>query len=110
VVGIACSKIVELTGRPTLICAINEEGMAHGSARSIDGFHIVEALDTVSDLLVKYGGHPMAAGFTVPAAKIDEMRWRLNRYAERGSADRAAGACDDGGRGARSYRRCNRLD
>lgn len=81
VVGIACSKIVEMTGRPTLICAINAEGMAHGSGRSIDGFHIVEALHTVSDLLVKYGGHPMAAGFTVPADRIEEMRWRLNRHA-----------------------------
>lgn len=81
VLGIACSKIVEITGRPTLICAINEEGVAHGSARSINGFHLVEALDSVSDMLVKYGGHPMAAGFTVEAAKVDEMRWRLNRYA-----------------------------
>lgn len=81
VVGIACSKIVEQTGCPTLICAINEEGMAHGSARSIDGFHIVEALQSVADLLVKFGGHPMAAGFTVPAEKIEEMRWRLNHYA-----------------------------
>jgi single-stranded-DNA-specific exonuclease len=80
VVGIACSKVVEMTGRPTLICAINEEGMAHGSARSIDGFHLVEALDSVADLLVKYGGHPMAAGFTVPAEKIPEMRRRLCEY------------------------------
>jgi single-stranded-DNA-specific exonuclease len=81
VVGIACSKIVEMTGCPTLICAINDEGMGHGSARSIDGFHIVEALQSVADLLVKFGGHPMAAGFTVPGEKIEEMRWRLNRYA-----------------------------
>ena len=81
VVGIACSKIVEQTGCPTLICAINEKGMAHGSARSIDGFHIVEALQSVADLLVKFGGHPMAAGFTLPAEKIDELRWRLNSYA-----------------------------
>ncbi len=81
VLGIACSKIVEMTGRPTLICAINEEGVAHGSGRSISGFHLVEALDAVSDALVKYGGHPMAAGFTVQADKIDEVRWRLNRHA-----------------------------
>ena len=81
VVGIACSKVVELTGRPTLICAINDEGMAHGSARSIEGFHLVEALDAVADLLVKYGGHPMAAGFTVPSEKIPEMRSRLQQYA-----------------------------
>lgn len=81
VIGIACSKIVEMTGRPTLICSINEEGVGHGSARSIDGFHIVEALDSVSDLLVKYGGHPMAAGFTIHSDKLDEMRWRLNDHA-----------------------------
>lgn len=81
VLGIACSKIVELTGRATLICSIDEEGMAHGSARSINGFHLVEALDSVSELMVKYGGHPMAAGFTVESGKIEEMRWRLNRHA-----------------------------
>jgi single-stranded-DNA-specific exonuclease len=81
VIGIACSKVVDLTGCPTFICSINEEGMAHGSARSINGYHLVEALDEVSDMLVKYGGHPMAAGFTVAADKIDEMRGRLNRRA-----------------------------
>jgi single-stranded-DNA-specific exonuclease len=81
VIGIACSKMVEMTGRPTLICSIDEEGVAHGSARSVNGFHMVEALDTVSDALVKYGGHPMAAGFTVAAAKIEELRYRLNRHA-----------------------------
>jgi single-stranded-DNA-specific exonuclease len=41
----------------------------------------VEALDAISDALVKYGGHPMAAGFTVAATKIEEMRYRLNRHA-----------------------------
>src|SRR5262249_13386644 len=81
VIGIACSKIVDLTGRPTFICSIDEEGVAHGSARSINAFHLVEALDAVSDTLVQYGGHPMAAGFTVAGAKIEEMRYRLNRHA-----------------------------
>jgi single-stranded-DNA-specific exonuclease len=81
VIGIACSKIVEMTGRPTFICSIDEEGIAHGSARSTGGFHLVEALDAVSEALVKYGGHPMAAGFTVAATKIEEMRYRLNRHA-----------------------------
>lgn len=80
VLGIACSKLVEMTGRPTLICSV-ENGLAHGSARSINGFHLVEALDYASEVLVKYGGHPMAAGFTVETSKIEEMRWRLNRHA-----------------------------
>jgi single-stranded-DNA-specific exonuclease len=55
--------------------------MAQGSARSIRGFHVVEALDTASELLVKYGGHPMAAGFTLAAEKIEALSLRLNRYA-----------------------------
>ncbi|MCW5971382.1 MAG: single-stranded-DNA-specific exonuclease RecJ [Blastocatellales bacterium] len=81
VVGIACSKVVERFGRPTLICAINEQSIAHGSARSIDGFHMVEALDSVSMLLEKYGGHPMAAGFTIRSDRLPEFRARLNEYA-----------------------------
>ena len=82
VVGIVCAKLVERTGRPTLACAINEEGIAHGSARSINGFHIVEAMQASSHILVKFGGHPMAAGFTIKAENIEEFRQRLNRYAE----------------------------
>ncbi|MEP7273581.1 MAG: single-stranded-DNA-specific exonuclease RecJ [Acidobacteriota bacterium] len=91
VVGIACSKIVEEFGRPTLICAINDEGMGHGSARSIAGFHIVEALDSVSSILKKYGGHPMAAGFTISADQVDEFRLRLNEYAAERLSDEDLG-------------------
>jgi single-stranded-DNA-specific exonuclease len=81
VVGIACSKIVEKFGRPTLICSITDDGMARGSARSVAGFHIVQALESVGDLLEKFGGHPMAAGFSLKREKIDEFRYRLNRHA-----------------------------
>ena len=81
VVGIVCSKLVERTGRPTLTCSINDEGLAHGSARSIPGFHMVEALQSAADILVKFGGHPMAAGFTIQADHLEEFRYRLNRYA-----------------------------
>jgi single-stranded-DNA-specific exonuclease len=83
VIGIACSKVVEMTGRPAFICSVDEEGIAHGSARSINGFHLVNALDQVSDLLLKYGGHPMAAGFTIEEVKLGEMRRRLNLHAEK---------------------------
>ena len=82
VVGIVCSKLVERTGRPTLTCAINQAGIAHGSARSIKGFHIVEAMQSASDILIKFGGHPMAAGFTIKAEHLEEFRARLLRYAE----------------------------
>jgi single-stranded-DNA-specific exonuclease len=83
VIGIACSKVVEITGRPAFICSVDNEGIAHGSARSITGFHLVDALDQVSDLLLKYGGHPMAAGFTIEKEKLEEMRRRLNLHAEK---------------------------
>src|SRR5262245_5165302 len=82
VIGIACTKMVEMTGRPTLICSVSEDGIAHCRARSINGVHMVDALASVSDLLVKYGGHPMAAGFSLRAEKISDLRTRLNRYAE----------------------------
>ncbi|MEW6731115.1 MAG: single-stranded-DNA-specific exonuclease RecJ [Acidobacteriota bacterium] len=81
VVGIAAAKIVERYGRPALVCAIRN-GMAHGSARSIKKFNIVQALEAVADgLLVKYGGHAMAAGFVLPADRIGELQTRLNDYA-----------------------------
>ncbi len=82
VVGIVCSKLVEQTGRPAFACAINAEGLAHGSARSIKGFHLVEAMQSCAELLEKFGGHPMAAGFTIKAERLEEFRFRLNRYAQ----------------------------
>jgi single-stranded-DNA-specific exonuclease len=91
VVGIVCNKLVERTGRPTLACAINEDGLAHGSARSIPGFHIVEAMQASSDILVKFGGHPMAAGFTIRAEHLEDFRSRLNRYASEMLSDDALG-------------------
>lgn len=91
VVGIVCSKLVERTGRPTLACAINDEGIAHGSARSIPGFHIVEAMQASSDLLIKFGGHPMAAGFTIMAENIEAFRFRLNHYADEFFRDKEMG-------------------
>jgi len=83
VVGIAASKIVEATGRPTLIAAVNAEGVAHGSGRSIAGFHLIEALEAARDLVIKYGGHPMAAGFTIMADNLEALRRRLNLHADR---------------------------
>lgn len=83
VVGIAAAKIVEKYGRPALVCSIRD-GMAHGSARSIKSFNILRALEAVSDgLLIKFGGHSAAAGFTLEASRIDELRSRINEYARK---------------------------
>ncbi|MBL8151196.1 MAG: single-stranded-DNA-specific exonuclease RecJ, partial [Blastocatellia bacterium] len=66
---------------PALVCSIRN-GLAHGSARSVKNFDIVKALEAVSpDLLFKFGGHAAAAGFTLPATKLDLLRERINRYA-----------------------------
>ncbi len=81
VVGIAAAKIVDRYGRPTLVCSIRD-GIAHGSARSIKNFNIVKALEAVADnLLIKYGGHSAAAGFSLPANKLGELRERINAHA-----------------------------
>ena len=79
VVGIVASKIKEKVFRPAAVLSIQGD-FAVASVRSIPGVHAVEALDSVSDLLVKYGGHPAAAGFTVPTDKIHELRRRLGEF------------------------------
>ena len=77
VLGIVASRLCEKYHRPTVLCSI-EDGVATGSARSIRGFNIAEALEKSEHLLVKHGGHAMAAGLTVEAANIDELRASLD--------------------------------
>lgn len=80
VLGLVAGRIAEKFCRPTIII---EGGNAEcrGSARSIPGFNIVAALDECQDILVKYGGHAQAAGFTVAAVKIEELQRRLSALA-----------------------------
>jgi single-stranded-DNA-specific exonuclease len=80
VVGIAASKVVERFHRPVFVLG-TENGVAHGSGRSIRQFHLLEALESMPDLFTKFGGHRQAAGITMPSARIGEFRERLNRYA-----------------------------
>lgn len=83
VVGIVASKILERYYRPVIVLAINPEtGECKGSARSIPGFDIYEALTDCSDLLHHYGGHPSAAGMSLHRRELGEFEQRLNRYAE----------------------------
>ncbi|MBO8172623.1 MAG: single-stranded-DNA-specific exonuclease RecJ [Bacillaceae bacterium] len=83
VIGIVASRLVEKYYRPTIVLSIDEEsGMAKGSARSIQGFDIYRALSTCRDLLPHFGGHPMAAGMSLEASDIEELRSRLNRLAD----------------------------
>ena len=81
VIGIVASNILERYGKPTFIIGIDEEGVARGSARSVEGFNIFEAITACSGDLIKFGGHPLAAGITLTRDNIDNFRQHINEYA-----------------------------
>lgn len=82
VVGIVASRLVETFYRPTIVLGIDrEKGIAKGSARSIVGFDMYEALTTCKDLLPHFGGHVMAAGMTMPIENVEPFRERLKQVA-----------------------------
>jgi single-stranded-DNA-specific exonuclease len=80
IVGLAASRLTEAYYRPSIVVEVGPE-QSRGSCRSIPGFHITKALDECQDLLVRYGGHAAAAGFTVETAKLDALRERLQAIA-----------------------------
>ena len=83
IVGIVASKIVEALCRPAIVVAIDaEEGLARGSARSVEGYHIYAALTACSDVLIRCGGHQAAAGFDIRADRLEDLRTRLRSHAE----------------------------
>lgn len=82
VVGIVASRLVEKYYRPTIILSVDvEKGIAKGSARSIEGFHMYKELAKNRDILPAFGGHPMAAGMTLAMEDVDELRYRLDKQA-----------------------------
>ena len=82
VIGIVASRVMQAFHRPTVVIGI-EDGMGKGSCRSVSGFSIVGALQHCAPLLEKFGGHEMAAGLSVKAGKVDELRETLNEFAGR---------------------------
>ncbi len=80
VVGLAASRVAERFHRPAIVFSI-EEGIATGSARSIAGFDLFEALTSAAGLLETFGGHVFAAGMKAKAENIDALREHLDRYA-----------------------------
>jgi len=81
-VGLVASRLTDAYYRPSIV-ACQENGFIRASCRSIPEFHITQALDECSDLLVRHGGHAMAAGFTVQEDKLTELIAGLNAIAER---------------------------
>lgn len=81
VIGIVSSRITEKYYKPSIILCV-EDGRASGSARSVEGFSIFDALYNCKDLMDKFGGHEMAAGMSLPHDKVEELSQRLNEYAQ----------------------------
>lgn len=82
VVGIVAARLVERYHRPAFVLAV-ENGVARGSARSVDGWPLHEALAECGDLLLTHGGHAMAAGLSLRTENLEPFRRRILRRAER---------------------------
>ena len=78
--GIVAGRLRERYNKPSFVLT-RAEGCAKGSGRSIEAYHMFHALVEVKDLLLKFGGHPMAAGFSLEEKDVDEFRRRLNENA-----------------------------
>jgi single-stranded-DNA-specific exonuclease len=86
VIGILASRVVEQTRRPAIVIAHqksgeNSDSEAHGSGRSIPGFHLLQAIESCHELFTRFGGHAHAVGFSLPSSRVPELRERLTSYA-----------------------------
>lgn len=81
VIGIVASHILEKYSKPVIIIGIDSSGIARGSARSLEGFNIYDAINYCSNDLIRFGGHPLAAGITIEKEKIASFRKHINEYA-----------------------------
>ncbi|MFP4459137.1 MAG: single-stranded-DNA-specific exonuclease RecJ [Candidatus Zixiibacteriota bacterium] len=79
VIGIVASRLVEKFHRPSIMIS-TQDGDGKGSARSINHFHILDAIKDSEDILVKYGGHKYAAGLSIKPEQIPTFRQQFNKY------------------------------
>ena len=89
IIGILASRIVDRTAKPAIVVSV-EDGVAYGSGRSIDGFPLLEAIETCANLYTRFGGHAFAVGFAMPAENLPEMERRLYAFAAEKLAGREA--------------------
>ena len=80
VIGILASRVVERTAKPSIVVSV-EDGVAHGSGRSVDGFQLLHAIESCADLFTRFGGHAFAIGFALPADSLPELKRRLRVHA-----------------------------
>ena len=83
VIGIVASRLVEKTGRPVIVVSVDDHGEGKGSGRSVQGFNLHECIASCEDILLRFGGHAMAAGLSVREENLPELRRRLNEWAAR---------------------------
>jgi single-stranded-DNA-specific exonuclease len=81
VIGIAASKLVDAFHRPAIVLSI-DNGVAHGSCRSIPAFNMLAALESCPDVMLRFGGHKQAAGLTMESGRVRELRARINEHAD----------------------------
>lgn len=81
VIGLAASRIKEIYGKPTIVITSSGD-YAKGSARSVEGFSMIDAVTYCKDLLTIFGGHPMAAGMSLATKNINAFRDKINEYAD----------------------------
>ncbi len=89
IIGIVSSRVTERFGLPSILVSFDNAGegfdspddIGKGSGRSVKGMNLVEALSSCSDLLVKFGGHELAAGLSIRRGDLEEFRRRINAYA-----------------------------
>ena len=82
VIGIVAARIVDRFGKPCIVISRTGDE-ARGSGRSVEGFSLFDAVFSCRDLLTRFGGHPMAAGLSLPSDRIGEFRARINAFAAR---------------------------
>ena len=82
VIGLVAGRLVEKYYRPTVVIAVNKN-LSKGSARSISNFHITDAIGQGKKWLENYGGHPMAAGFSIKSENIEKFREKMIQHAEK---------------------------
>lgn len=87
IVGLVAGKLTEKYYKPVMVGSLSEEGIVKASARSIPGFHVADALTELDSLLERYGGHELAAGFSIKEENVDEFRKRLNDIAQKSFYD-----------------------
>ena len=81
VIGIVASRIKEVYGKPTIVITLDGD-ICRASGRSVDGFSLIDAVFSCSDLLIQCGGHPMAVGFGIRRENIEAFIEQINRYTD----------------------------